>query len=213
MENQHDAVHYSSDSALLHRYRAAFLQSREAVVFSKHGRSDDCNPAAFALFAIPTDSDPTSLDIIHLSPAIQSDGAPSKAQGDALIAQTLAHGRCFFEWRLRDLKGRVFSAEVMLYRLDLAEEGTLLQATIRDISEREAQQNALLQRERDLLEAQRIARLGNWTSDLATGEIRCCEQVYEMLGQRQDEAITHDIFMQSLPPETVLSYTLPAAPL
>ena len=201
MENQHDAVQCSSDSALLHRYRAAFLQSREAIVFFKHGRIYDCNPAAFTLFAIPEESDPSVLDIVHLSPAIQPDGTSSKEQGNALIAQTLAHGRCFFEWRLRDLNGRIFSAEIMLYRLNLPEEGTLLQATIRDISEREAQQNALLQRERDLLEAQRIARLGNWVSDFVTGEIRWCEQIYEMFGRQQDETITHDIFMQSIHPE------------
>lgn len=201
MENQHDAVQCCSDSALLHRYRAAFLQSREAIVFFKHGRIDDCNPAAFTLFAIPMESDPTVIDIAQLSPAIQPDGTSSKEQGNALIAQTLTHGRCFFEWHLRDLNGRIFSAEIMLYRLNLPEEGTLLQATIRDISEREAQQNALLQRERDLLEAQRIARLGNWISDFVTGEIHWCEQIYEMFGRPQGETITHDVFMQSIHPE------------
>ncbi|WP_235937176.1 sensor domain-containing diguanylate cyclase [Vreelandella azerica] len=106
-----------------------------------------------------------------------------------------------FEWCLKDLHGREFSAEVMLYRLDLPDEGTLLQATVRDISERKAQRMALLQREKDLLEAQRIARLGNWVSDFNSGEIRWCEQIYQMFGRPFGERISHDIFMQAIHPE------------
>jgi len=89
MENQHNDTHCYSDSTLLHRYRAAFLQSREAIVFFKHGRIDDCNPAAFALFAISMESDPTLLDIAQLSPTTQPDGTASKEQGSALIAYAL----------------------------------------------------------------------------------------------------------------------------
>ncbi|XGA80270.1 diguanylate cyclase [Halomonas sp. CH40] len=201
MEHQHDAICTASDSPLLYRYRAAFLQSREAIVFFKHGRIIDCNPATLALFAIPQDEDLATLDIERLSPATQPDGKLSKVQGANLIAQALESGRCFFEWCLKDLHGRQFSAEVMLYRLDLPDEGTLLQATVRDISEPKAQRIALLQREKDLLEAQRIARLGNWISDFNSGEIRWCEQIYQMFGRPFDERISHDIFMQAIHPE------------
>lgn len=116
------------------------------------------------------------------------------------IKQALNVGQVLFDWQMRDLDGREFPAEVMLYRLDLPE-GRVLQATVRDISERQAQRQALLQREQDLLEAQRIARLGNWISDFERGEIRWCEQIYQMFGRPQGEHITHAIFMQAIHPD------------
>ncbi|MYL24697.1 diguanylate cyclase [Halomonas alkaliantarctica] len=190
----------SADIALLRRYRAAFTQSREAILFFQHGRISDCNPAALALFCIQDREQLATLDIIRLSPPTQPNGQRSASESDTYIKQAFNTGQAFFEWQMRDLAGREFPAEVMLYRLDLPE-GTVLQATVRDISAQKAQRQALLQRKQDLLEAQRIARLGNWVSDFERGEIHWCEQIYQMFGRPLGETITHAIFMQSVHPD------------
>ncbi|MCL7929228.1 sensor domain-containing diguanylate cyclase [Halomonas llamarensis] len=190
----------ATDSTLLHRYRAAFTQSRDAILFFQHGRIFDCNPAFLALFRIPHRKQLAKLDIDNLSPFKQPNGQRSDIAGNIRIKRALNTGQAFFDWQMRDLGGREFPAEVMLYRLDLPE-GRVLQATVRDISERQAQRQALLQREQDLLEAQRIACLGNWISDFERSEIRWCEQIYQMFGRPQGEHITHAIFMQAVHPD------------
>ncbi|MGM0522317.1 MAG: PAS domain S-box protein, partial [Pseudomonadota bacterium] len=198
----HDPGYEASadDIALLRRYRAAFTQSREAILFFQHGRICDCNPAALALFRIQDSTQLAKLDITNLSPPMQPSGQRSEVAGNIQIKQAFNTGQAFFAWQMRDLDGREFPADVMLYRLDLPE-GTVLQATIRDISEQQAQRQALLRRKQDLLEAQRIARLGNWISDFERGEIHWCEQIYQMFGRPLGEPITHAIFMQAVHPD------------
>lgn len=190
----------NAELALLKRYRAAFMQSREAMLFFKHGRITDCNPAALTLLAIKDPQLLANLEVIRFAPATQPNGQCSVMLGNASIQAALWQGQVALTAWLRDLDGREFPAEIMLYRLKLPE-GDLLQATIRDISEREAQRKALLQREQDLLEAHRIAQLGNWVSDCCSGEIRWCEQIYHIFGRQRDETITHSVFMQCVHPD------------
>ncbi|MBR2514861.1 MAG: diguanylate cyclase [Halomonas sp.] len=189
-----------AELALLKRYRAAFMQSREAILFFRHGRIIDGNPSALALLAIEDRAQLSALDILCFSPPTQPNGRCSEALGNAYIQQAFNQGEVALEWWLCDLNGREFPAEIMLYRLKLPD-GVVLQATIRDISEREAQRNALLQREKDLLDVHRIAQIGNWVTDFESGEIRWCEQIYHIFGRTRDEQITHDLFIQAVHPD------------
>ncbi|EHK59903.1 sensor domain-containing diguanylate cyclase [Halomonas sp. GFAJ-1] len=189
-----------AELALLKRYWAAFMQSREAILFFKHGRLVDANPSALALLAIEDRAQLLALDILCFSPPTQPSGQCSEALGNAYIQQAFSKGEMALEWWLRDLNGREFPAEIMLSRLKLPD-GVVLQATIRDISEREAQRNALLQREKDLLDVHRIAQIGNWVSDFESGEICWCEQVYHIFGRPRDEPITHDLFLLTVHPD------------
>lgn len=193
-------VEEGAELTLLQRYQAVYLQSREAIVFFKHGRIVDCNPAALALLAVPDVSAFAALDIMRFAPVNQPNGQYSAILGRAAIQAARRQGQTAITAWLRDLAGREFPAEIMLYRLKLPGDD-LLQATIRDISEREAQREALLQREKDLLEVHRIAQLGNWVSDFRSGEIRWCEQVYQIFGRQRDDTITHALFIQSVHPD------------
>ncbi|MDP3535473.1 MAG: diguanylate cyclase, partial [Halomonas sp.] len=194
-----DGSNKIAELALLKRYRAVFMQSREAILFFRHGRIIDANPSALALLAIEDRAQLPALDILCFSPPTQPNGQCSEALGNAYIQQAFSQSEVALEWWLRDLNGREFPADIMLYRLKLPD-GVVLQATIRDISEREAQRNALLQREKDLLDVHRIAQIGNWVSDFESGEIRWCEQVYHIFGRPRDEPITHDLFLLAVHP-------------
>lgn len=53
---------------------------------------------------------------------------------------------------------------------------------VQDIDERKRAEMALAQRERELVEAQSIAHIGNWTADLQSGELHWSDEIYRIFG-------------------------------
>ena len=53
---------------------------------------------------------------------------------------------------------------------------------VQDIDERKRIEAALLERERQLQEAQRLAHIGNWTADLVTGKLSWSDEIYRIFG-------------------------------
>jgi diguanylate cyclase (GGDEF)-like protein/PAS domain S-box-containing protein len=56
-------------------------------------------------------------------------------------------------------------------------------ATLRDITERKRIEEVLRNSEAELKAAQRVARIGNWYLDLATGAVSWSEQIYRVFGR------------------------------
>ena len=54
---------------------------------------------------------------------------------------------------------------------------------VQDITERKHTELALAERERQLLEAQRLASIGNWTADLINGELVWSDEIYRIFGR------------------------------
>jgi len=67
-----------------------------------------------------------------------------------------------------------------------APDGTPLQmvGVVQDIDDRKRAELALVERERDLREAQSLASIGNWTADLRTGELVWSDEIYRIFGHR-----------------------------
>src|SRR6185295_1460233 len=55
-------------------------------------------------------------------------------------------------------------------------------SVVRDITERVSSEAALRKRREDLIEAQRIAKVGSWEWDLATGRVTWSEELYSIMG-------------------------------
>lgn len=123
----------AADMSLLRRYRAAFMQSRAAIMFVQQEKIIDYNPAALALLGIDSASVVPSLGLMHFSPGHQPNGKNSRKLGSVYVKQAMRHGQALFEWRLQALNGHEFPAEIMLSRIDIPGD-TLLQATVRDIT-------------------------------------------------------------------------------
>lgn len=121
------------DTDLLQRYRAAFMQSREAIVFVRRERIIDYNPAALTLLGIDDARRLPQLDLTHFFPARQPGGKSSRTLGSLYVKQAMHKGKALFEWHLQAQNGRAFPAEIMLSRIDMPGD-ILLQATVRDIS-------------------------------------------------------------------------------
>jgi len=71
----------------------------------------------------------------------------------------------------------------------------------RDITERKRAERALRQKETELAEAVRLARVGYWNRDLATGKLNCSDNLHDIFGTgRAGIDTTFESFMEILHP-------------
>ena len=124
------------------RYRALFESTGDAIMLLADGLFLECNQATLDLFACTSPSDFISRHPSDLSPPFQPDGTDSRIAADARIATAFETGMTRFEWMHRRVDGRDFMADVLLARVDLRDR-SIIQAVVRDISERKAAELAL----------------------------------------------------------------------
>jgi PAS domain S-box-containing protein len=129
------------------KYRTLFNSSRDAIMtLTPEEGFLDGNPAAARLFGCKDGAEFATFSPAELSPERQPDGGLSSVEAQEMMAIALRNGSHFFEWTHQRRDGRIFPATVLLTRMEL-EGRTLLQATVRDVSE-----------ERRLIESLRLAR-------------------------------------------------------
>lgn len=58
---------------------------------------------------------------------------------------------------------------------------------VQDVDDRKRAEIALAQRERELVEAQSLAHIGNWTADFSTGELSWSDEIYRIFGYQPKE--------------------------
>lgn len=104
------------------------------MLLDKHGFVD-CNPATLNMFACSTVDEFIGRHPSEYSPPTQPDGWSSLDAANEKISTAYRTGAHLFEWMHMRSNGEVFPAEVQLTLLTL-KEGDLLQATVRDITER-----------------------------------------------------------------------------
>lgn len=124
-------------------YRAAFEESRDAILFTDHsGRLVDCNLACVQLFRAQQKGDILQGHPSALSPPKQPDGSPSEEAADARIRRAFEQGSTFFRWTHQTLEGEPVRCEVLLTRIDTGPQ-QLLQAVVRELGPRERQYEAI----------------------------------------------------------------------
>lgn len=117
------------------KYRTLFESSSDAIMLLDEYVFIDCNAATLKMFGCATRDEFLNCHPGELSPSTQPDGRGSKEAADEKIALAYQTGSNFFEWTHRRSTGEDFPAEVLLTRLTL-DGKDLLQATVRDITER-----------------------------------------------------------------------------
>jgi PAS domain S-box-containing protein len=125
------------------KYRTVYNSSRDAIMMltAEEGFFSG-NPAAVELFACKDEDEFTSFTPADLSPEYQPDGVRSAVKAQQMMAIALEQGSHFFEWTHRRADGSEFFASVLLTRMEL-EGKTVLQATVRNITERKRAAEAL----------------------------------------------------------------------
>jgi len=119
------------------RYRTLFESSQDAVMTlaPPSWKFTSGNPATCAMFRAKDEAVFTSLGPWEISPEKQPDGRLSSQKAKEMIETAMLNGSHFFEWTHQRLCGEEFPATVLLTRMEL-EGQPMLQATVRDITER-----------------------------------------------------------------------------
>ncbi len=169
------------------RYRALFETAGDALLILDGGRFVDCNGRALQLYG-SSRADLLGASPDMFSPPVQPDGHDSRAAAMARVEAALAGDTQTFEWRHCRLDGSEFDAEVTLNVLRTDDAHPLLQASVRDISDRRRAEAAL--REREEIMSAIVAQAGD-AIELVDGEtlrfVEFNEASCQMLGYTPEE--------------------------
>ena len=126
------------------KYRTLFESSRDALMTLSppSWRFTSCNLKALEMFRAKDENELTSVGPWGLSPELQPDGRASHEKAIEMIDTALRDGSFLFEWAHKRFDGEEFPATVMLTRMEIGGE-TVVQATVRDITEQKAAEEAL----------------------------------------------------------------------
>ena len=130
------------------KYRRLFESSKDAIMILEppDWKFAKGNPAALDMFRLKGDKDFSYFCPWELSPEKQPDGRISEEKAKEMIRTALDKGSNFFEWvHLRD-DGEEFPTTVLLTRVEMQDK-TILQATIRDITEQKNSERKLKESE------------------------------------------------------------------
>jgi len=128
------------------KFRIIFETSRDAIMLLDRQGFFDCNQACLDIYGCTSKEQFVSKHPGEWSPPRQADGSDSLAAARERIEKALAEGTHAFEWNHKRLDGTVFPAEVLLSRSEFGGK-TILQAVVRDITERKLAQERLRQSE------------------------------------------------------------------
>ncbi len=136
-----------------HRFRAYYEANSDAIMTLDGRGFLDCNAATLRLFGCANRAEFLAKHPGELSPPLQPCGTDSITLADERIATALKRGYLRFEWVHRRIdSGEPFPAEVLLQPLELDGQA-LLQAVVRDITDRKRIELALRETNRRLEQA------------------------------------------------------------
>ena len=125
------------------RLRTLYETTSDAVMLLDEHGFFDCNNATLAIFGCSSKEQFYAKHPADLSPATQPCGTDSLKLADRRIKAALENGSNHFEWLHRRADNLlVFPADVLLNRMEL-DGRKVLQATVRDITERKLAQEQL----------------------------------------------------------------------
>ena len=180
------------------KYRALFESSHEVIVFlDRSGNILEFNPLAEQLTGY-TKSDLRRMNVFeHL--VIPEDHPVVRN-----LIQEAFEGRIpTYEERYGTKGGNTIYFEgVTVPRKSANGEFLSTFCTLRDITERKLVEEKLRQSERDLAEAQRVARLGNWRFDITANTAKWSEELYRIFEVEKTEFDgTYESFLSRVHPD------------
>jgi PAS domain S-box-containing protein len=129
------------------QYRSLFESSQDAVFLLDNIRFKKCNNQAVTFFGCTKKKEIVGKSLIDFSPLMQPDRVSSDQKGQEKIAAAQGDTTQVFDWVFSRIDGTPVYSEVTLSRVVIGGK-TLLQAIVRDVSERKKSEDALKMSER-----------------------------------------------------------------
>lgn len=152
--------------ALEIRYERVYQTTTDAIMLLDEKGFTDCNQATLNIFKLKSVAEFIKCHPADLSPPVQPDGEDSLTKANRMIGIALEEGKNFFEWVHRNKEGVDFTCEVLLSRL-IIDGKPVLQASVRDVSERVKFQQVIEEAKINQLNAARLAALGEMAGGIA----------------------------------------------
>lgn len=168
------------------KYRRMFELSNDAIMLLDGDRFFDCNTATLRIFGYSNRDEFLGKHPAEVSPPHQPDGRESRTAADDNIATAFKAGRNYFEWLHRRADGTVFPADVLLTPMDFRGQ-KVLQATVRDISDRKRVEAALHESEERYRRIVESDAVGIVTVDTDFRFTSANRRFCEMLGYSEEE--------------------------
>ena len=124
-------------------YQDLFETTRDAILSLGKDGFFNCNDAALKLYGFDTIEEFCTCGPSDVSPEFQPDGRRSEDAAKEVVSRAFQEGLCRFEWQHCRRDGTTFDSEVVLSRYQVGSE-PVLQASVRDISERKAAEAELI---------------------------------------------------------------------
>ncbi|MDO9217058.1 MAG: PAS domain S-box protein [Lacisediminimonas sp.] len=131
------------------KFRSIYEGSNDAIMLLTDKGFFDCNPRTLELFGLNDKDEFLFLHPSQLSPPFQPDGRDSFSAANEKIEAGFSRGCGHFEWLHQRKNGEIFPAEVSFTAFTY-QGHRVLQATMRDITERKRAEAAILQLNEDL---------------------------------------------------------------
>jgi two-component system cell cycle sensor histidine kinase/response regulator CckA len=150
------------------KFRAAFEGSHDAItITTTRGRVLDCNQRALEMYGLENKDGFLHRRPADFSPPFQPDGRSSREVSREKIDKVMREGGFSrFEWLHQRSDGQTIPAEIILTSYQLGGE-TVLQATIRDITERKRAEEEREKLQAQLLQAQKMESVGRLAGGVA----------------------------------------------
>lgn len=170
------------------KYRAIFETSQDAIVMVDKEGFFDCNGASIEMYGYSSKEDFLRRHPGDLSPPKQPDGRDSLLAANEHIEKAMIEGSDSFQWTHQRMDGTEFLAEILLSRIELKGK-RVVQAVVRDITERQKAEEALRASEANYRAIFNAANEGIFIHDIETGEIiDVNRKMCEMFGYAPHEA-------------------------
>lgn len=125
------------------KYRTLFESATDGIFLMKGETILDCNQKFLAIFGCTNKSEVVGQTPYGFSPAVQADKRSSREKAIERGKAAIAGEPQFFEWKHCRLDGTLFDAEVSLNQIEIDKETRLLQAIVRDVTDRKEAENRL----------------------------------------------------------------------
>ena len=176
------------------QYQKLFEYSADAFLIIDGDKFVDCNNAAMKMLQYESKEALFATHPSELSPETQPDGRSSFEKANEMIAIAFEKGSNRFDWMHTRKNGENFPVEVLLTAIP-DNKKTLIHVVWRDISK-------LSRLQHELVQAQRIAKIGSWLFDLQNKKVEWSNETFHIFEVDPDLfEVSYEVFLEAVHPD------------